>query len=96
MDEHVLSPLLSEADPAEPAEGAIDPLGLYQVADALAMRLVPDGRERQVRPRWLPESLANELRFRLEVGPSASGVRSNGDRSAGTAKRSHAPQRAKG
>ena len=48
-----LAPRLSEADPPETAEGAIDPLGTYQIADGLAIRLVPDIRERQSRPRWL-------------------------------------------
>ena len=42
-------------DPALSAEGAIDPLGLYTIADALnlAVRLCPGVRERQSRPRWM-------------------------------------------
>lgn len=46
-------PTLSEADPAVSAEGSIDPLGLYAIADALAVRLVPGVRERQRHPRFL-------------------------------------------
>jgi hypothetical protein len=48
-----LVPLLSDLDPAESAEGGIDPLGLYTIADALAVRLVPGVRERQSHPRFL-------------------------------------------
>lgn len=46
-------PLQSEEDPAVSSEGAIDPLGLYTIADALGTRLAPGVRERQSRPRWL-------------------------------------------
>jgi len=49
----MLMPMLSEADPAESAEGSIDPLGLYPIADALASRMVPGVRERQQHPRFL-------------------------------------------
>ncbi len=35
------------------AEGALDPLGLYSIADALALRLAPGLRERQADPRFL-------------------------------------------
>jgi len=42
----MLMPLLSEADPAESAEGSIDPLGMYPIADALASRMVPGVQER--------------------------------------------------
>ena len=49
----VLTPLLSEEDPAVSSEGAIDPLGLYTIADGLGVRLAPGVRERQSRPRWL-------------------------------------------
>lgn len=48
-----ISPFLSDLDPAESAEGGIDPLGLYTIADALAVRLVPGVRERQSHPRFL-------------------------------------------
>ncbi|WP_157593868.1 hypothetical protein [Rubripirellula obstinata] len=46
-------PMLSEADPAESAEGSIDPLGIYPIADSLASRMVPGVRERQQHPRFL-------------------------------------------
>jgi hypothetical protein len=46
-------PLLSEADPATSTEGTIDPLGLFAIADSLAMRLAPGIRERQSHPRFL-------------------------------------------
>lgn len=46
-------PFLSEYDPATSAEGALDPLGLYAIADSLARRLVPGVRERMSRPRFL-------------------------------------------
>lgn len=46
-------PLLSESDPKQSQEGTIDPLGLYAIADALAVRLAPGIRERQSRPRFL-------------------------------------------
>lgn len=48
-----LAPLLTEADPAESAEGGIDPLGTEALADALAVRLAPGVRERQRHPRFL-------------------------------------------
>ena len=48
-----LSPLLTEQDEAESAEGGIDPLGLYTIADALGVKLVPGVRERQSHPRFL-------------------------------------------
>ena len=46
-------PLLTEADPRISAEGSIDPLGMYAIADALAVRLIPGVRERQKHPRFL-------------------------------------------
>lgn len=46
-------PLLSEADPRVSAEGSIDPLGTYVIADALAVRMIPGVRERQLHPRFL-------------------------------------------
>ena len=46
-------PLLSQYDPAERAEGSIDPLGTYAIADAMAVRLAPGVRERQGSPRFL-------------------------------------------
>ncbi|MEN6547780.1 MAG: hypothetical protein ABFE07_17230 [Armatimonadia bacterium] len=49
-------PKLSEYDPADTAEGSIDPLGLYPVAEALGIRLAPGVRERQSRVRFLTTS----------------------------------------
>lgn len=49
----MLLPLLSEEDSAASSEGTLDPLGLYQIADALAVKLVPGVRERQRHPRFL-------------------------------------------
>lgn len=46
-------PLLSEYDPAVSVEGSIDPLGLYGIADSLAVRMIPGVRERQKHPRFL-------------------------------------------
>ena len=52
----MLIPMLSQADPAESAEGSIDPLGIYPIADALASYIVPGVRERQKHPRFLTVS----------------------------------------
>lgn len=49
----MLMPMLSEADPQESAEGSLDPLGIYPIADVLASRLLPGVRERQRHPRFL-------------------------------------------
>ena len=49
----MLLPLLSEADPKTSAEGSVDPLGTYAIADSLGVRLVPGVRERQAHPRFL-------------------------------------------
>ena len=46
-------PLLSEYDPGVSTEGSLDPLGLYGLADILAVRLVPGVRQRQSHPRFL-------------------------------------------
>jgi hypothetical protein len=48
-----LLPLLSDEDKVETSEGGLDPLGLVQVAEALAVRLVPGVRERMSHPRYL-------------------------------------------
>jgi hypothetical protein len=50
---YALAPFLSEKDEADSAEGGIDPLGLYTIADALGVKLVPGVRERQSHPRFL-------------------------------------------
>jgi hypothetical protein len=49
----ILAPLLSERDEADTAEGGIDPLGLYLIADALGIKLIPGIRERQTHPRFV-------------------------------------------
>ena len=46
-------PSLSEYDPFKGAEGTLDPLGLYNIADRLAIRLIPGIRERMSHPRFL-------------------------------------------
>lgn len=48
-----ITPALSQYDPGMSAEGALDPLGLYPLADALATDLCPGVRERQFRPGFL-------------------------------------------
>lgn len=53
MQQYALSPLLTEKDPVDSAEGGINPLGTEALADALAVRLVPGVRERQRHPRFL-------------------------------------------
>lgn len=49
----MFAPLLTEFDPADSAEGGLDPLGLYAIADSLGVRLVPGVRERMKRIRFL-------------------------------------------
>src|SRR5207244_1212247 len=44
---------LTAYDPPGSSEGTLDPLGLYQIADQLAVRLVPAIRERMQRVRFL-------------------------------------------
>ena len=46
-------PHLTTFDPAASSEGTLDPLGLYQIADQLATKLVPAVRERMQRIRFL-------------------------------------------
>lgn len=46
-------PFLSAYDPPHELEGSIDPLGLYAIADAIAVRLIPGVRERQIHPRYI-------------------------------------------
>lgn len=50
-------PFLSQFDPPLQAEGSLDPLGLYSIADALGVRLAPGVRERQTKPRYLTLAL---------------------------------------
>jgi hypothetical protein len=49
----MLMPLLSAKDPAVSAEGTLDPLGLYIIADELGVKLIPGVRERMSHPRFL-------------------------------------------
>lgn len=49
----IVLPTLSVYDPAADSEGTLDPMGLYQIADQLATRLVPGVRERMQRIRFL-------------------------------------------
>jgi len=46
-------PFLTTYDPPGTSEGTLDPLGLYQIADQLAVHLVPAVRERMQRIRFL-------------------------------------------
>jgi hypothetical protein len=46
-------PFLTAYDPPGISEGSLDPLGLYQIADQLAVQLVPAVRERMQRIRFL-------------------------------------------
>lgn len=49
----LLFPFLTAYDPPESSEGTLDPLGLDQIADRLAVQLVPAVRERMQRIRFL-------------------------------------------
>ena len=49
----VTLPFLTSYDPPGTSEGTLDPLGLYQIADQLAVQLVPAVRERMQRIRFL-------------------------------------------
>lgn len=53
-----LLPFQTAFDPPQQAEGSLDPLGLYSIADALGVRLAPGVRERQSKPRYLTLALA--------------------------------------
>ncbi len=46
-------PFMTSYDPPGTSEGTLDPLGLYQIADQLAVKLVPAVRERMQRIRFL-------------------------------------------
>ena len=46
-------PFMTAYDPPGTSEGSLDPLGLYQIADQLAVMLVPAVRERMQRIRFL-------------------------------------------
>lgn len=57
MSNESILPFLSKFDPPEQAEGSLDPLGLYSIADSLGVRLASGVRERQSRPRYLTLAL---------------------------------------
>lgn len=57
MNDESILPFLSQFDPPVQAEGSLDPLGLYSIADALGVRLAPGVRERQSKPRYLTLAL---------------------------------------
>jgi hypothetical protein len=66
-------PFLTSYDPPGTSEGTLDPLGLYQIADQLAVQLVPAVRERMQRIRFLTamavgalvtEGMEDDLRHR--------------------------------
>jgi hypothetical protein len=46
-------PFITAYDPPATSEGTLDPLGVYQIADQLAVKLVPAVRERMLRVRFL-------------------------------------------
>jgi hypothetical protein len=47
------TPLLSERDDVDSAEGGVDPLGTEPIAETLGVTLCPGVRERQLHPRFL-------------------------------------------
>lgn len=57
LNDHAILPFLSQFDPPQQAEGSLDSLGLYSIADALGVRLAPGVRERQSKPRYLTLAL---------------------------------------
>ena len=54
-------PFLTTYDPPGTSEGSLDPLGLYQIADQLAVQLVPAVRERMQRIRFLTAMAVGSL-----------------------------------
>jgi len=54
-------PFLTAYDPSGSSEGSLDPLGLYLIADQLAMKLVPGVRERMLRVRFLTPMAVGSL-----------------------------------
>ncbi|HNX49045.1 MAG TPA: hypothetical protein PLS53_01255 [Thermoanaerobaculaceae bacterium] len=54
-------PSLTTYDPPGTSEGTLDPLGLYQIADQLAVQLVPAVRERMQRIRYLTAMAVSAL-----------------------------------
>ena len=64
----MLLPLLSANDPTTNSEGTLDPLGLYLIADALGIKLIPGIRERMTHPRFLTLTAVSPA-WRREVMP---------------------------
>lgn len=63
-------PFLSRYDPPGASEGTLDPLGTYQIADQLAVQLVPAVRERMQRVRFLTAMAVGTLVAEdLDSGP---------------------------
>jgi hypothetical protein len=54
-------PFLTAYDPPGTSEGSLDPLGLYLIADQLAVQLVPAVRERMLRVRFLTAMAAGAM-----------------------------------
>lgn len=68
-------PTFTRHDPKVAGEGNLDPLGLAQIADQLAVDLVPGIRERMSRPRFLTAITVGSVVLEdLEHDPARSGV----------------------
>lgn len=68
-------PSFTRHDPKLAGEGNLDPLGLGQIADQLAVELVPGIRERMSRPRFLTAMTVGSIVLEdLEHDPAKSGV----------------------
>ena len=68
-------PFLTSYDPPGSSEGTLDPLGLYQIADQLAVRLVPAVRERMQRIRFLTAmAIGSVVTEGIQVNPQRTGV----------------------
>jgi hypothetical protein len=61
MSQVILFPLLSDIDPATTSEGTLNPLGLYSIADSLAVKLAQGIRQRQSHPRFLTAMAVGSL-----------------------------------
>lgn len=71
MNAALLLPFQTAFDPPQQAEGSLDPLGLYSIADALGVRLAPGVRERQSKPRYLTLALVGSAICQgIEEAPS--------------------------
>jgi hypothetical protein len=57
----VIFPFHTSYDPPGTSEGTLDPLGLYQIAEQLAVQLVPAVRERMQRIRFLTAMAVGSL-----------------------------------